>query len=299
MPTPSWNKAEASIIGSMGNQVAPPTDAQRAVDQLETFRRWFEDHGVDAQHGSGPVPRVAWVGAENAAYVKSNAMPKFIADALGGANGELFLIGRGKDGKSFAAADVLGHEFAHRITESYFADGAQVKGGFGGSGAVREHISDVFGQVLTGDRSGVIGEDLVQGGIRSMRRPNSVDSRYTGGLENPETAANVPTVLGDNGGVHLNVGPLNRAADAYQLKFGLEDLGDLYLHALQTKKIVSDTGFDALARAIWQSAKELHGESSEQAAFARTAFKDVGLDPAPLMQRMHDRVDGWLHRGMD
>lgn len=122
--------------------------------------------------------------------------------------------------RSFVLLDVCGHEVTHGVTE--FVCGMEY---YGQSGALNEHLSDVFGELiemhakkLTVDKADwVIGNGIFQPGIKG------VGIRH---MLNPGTAYNDPALgkdpqpahmrdymkmSGDNGGVHYNSGIPNRA----------------------------------------------------------------------------------------
>jgi bacillolysin len=123
-------------------------------------------------------------------------------------------------GQGWAADDVVAHEFTHAVTEHasnlfYWYQ----------AGAINEALSDIFGQLIdlttpaddAGATRWLLGENLPVGAIRSMANPNAYGQ---------------PAYLGDpywywgsadNGGVHYNSGPANRAA--YLIADGLDGSG--------------------------------------------------------------------------
>ena len=102
--------------------------------------------------------------------------------------------------------DVIAHEFTHAVTGStsqlYYS---------GESGAINEGLSDVFAACVEkniktnkGDSIWIIGEEVIEGGIRSMSNP--VCKKYHGtGWVNTSN----PNWLNDYGGVHTNSGVFN------------------------------------------------------------------------------------------
>ncbi|MCA1691498.1 MAG: M4 family metallopeptidase, partial [Actinobacteria bacterium] len=113
-------------------------------------------------------------------------------------------------GEGFFADDVVGHEFAHAVTEResnlfyYFQ-----------AGAINESLSDVFGELLDlGNGLGndspevrwIMGEDIGSGAVRNMANPPA--------FFHPDSmeSSNYWTGYGDNGGVHQNSGVNNKAA---------------------------------------------------------------------------------------
>jgi Zn-dependent metalloprotease len=138
-------------------------------------------------------------------------------------NGRQMVYGDG-DGVLFnrftAALDVIGHELAHGVTQ-YTAGLAYT----GQTGALNEHISDVFGILVkqytlrqTASQSDwIIGEGLfgpaVNGkGIRSMAAPGTAyDDPVLGRDPQPAHLRDYVVTTDDNGGVHINSGIPNHA----------------------------------------------------------------------------------------
>jgi Zn-dependent metalloprotease len=113
------------------------------------------------------------------------------------------------------ALDVIGHELTHGVVEYTAALEYQ-----GQSGALNEHIADVFGTVikqfyggqnaaqadwLIGDK--VVGTSFPGKAIRSLKDPGKA---FTGDPQ-PDNMADLYTGTNDNGGVHINSGILNKA----------------------------------------------------------------------------------------
>lgn len=123
-------------------------------------------------------------------------------------NGEQMVYGEG-----FASADdVVGHELTHGVTEfeSHLYYYMQ-------SGAINEALSDIFGEYIDltngngNDDNSVrwlMGEDVPIGAIRSMEDPTI--------FGDPDSTISdnyyCDTVYGDNGGVHINSGIVNKTA---------------------------------------------------------------------------------------
>lgn len=112
--------------------------------------------------------------------------------------------------KPFTALDVCGHEIGHAICT--YTAGLVYQNQ---SGAMNEGFSDIWGACIehyarTGSMGGtinsnvwIIGEDIVNGGLRSMSNPNN------NGDPNCYNGTNWYTGSGDSGGVHTNSGVLN------------------------------------------------------------------------------------------
>lgn len=173
-------------------------------------------------------------------------------------NGQQMVFGAG-----YAAADdVVAHELTHGITERtaqlFYVEQ---------SGAINESMSDVFGEFVDqsnrrgNDSAGVkwlIGEDLPIGAIRDMRTP----TRY----DNPDRVGSPYwySGAGDRGGVHINSGVGNKAAqllvDGGTFNgvtvpgIGIVRAGHIYYEAL-TRLMTSATDYrdlyDVLPQACW------------------------------------------------
>ncbi len=138
-------------------------------------------------------------------------------------DGERMVFGDG-DGEVFRgftqSISVIGHELAHGVTERTARLRYQ-----GQSGALNEHVSDVFGALVEQYSMGqdaesatwLIGEgvftDAVEGrAIRSMIEPGTAyDDDILGKDPQPDHFDRYIDTDEDNGGVHLNSGIPNRA----------------------------------------------------------------------------------------
>ncbi len=138
-------------------------------------------------------------------------------------DGRQMVYGDG-DGKLFnrftAALDVIGHELTHGVTQ--YSAGLSYTGQ---TGALNEHVSDVFGILVKQFTLGqsaqesdwIIGEGLfgpsVNGkGIRSMAAPGTAyDDPVLGRDPQPAHLRDYVNTTDDNGGVHINSGIPNRA----------------------------------------------------------------------------------------
>lgn len=138
-------------------------------------------------------------------------------------DGEQMVFGDG-DGQLFAsmtaAVDVMAHELTHAVTSS--ESDLEYRNQ---SGALNEHLSDVFGslvkQRLAGDTAAtadwLIGEGLLAAGVngvalRSMIAPGTAyDDPVLGKDPQPAHMDDFVVTNRDNGGVHINSGIPNRA----------------------------------------------------------------------------------------
>jgi Zn-dependent metalloprotease len=119
-----------------------------------------------------------------------------------------------------AALDIIGHELTHGVTQHAVGLGYR-----GETGALNEHISDVFGilikhyayEQLDIGSDWVIGRGLfteaVNGqGLRSLEDPGSAyDDPVLGRDPQPKHMRDYVVTAEDNGGVHINSGIPNHA----------------------------------------------------------------------------------------
>jgi Zn-dependent metalloprotease len=214
-------------------------------------------------------------------------------------SGKQMIYGDG-DGRLFTrftvALDVIGHELTHGMTQSEAALEYHDQ-----SGALNEHLSDVFGIMLKqwwlglrpSESDWIIGAGLfapgIKGkGVRSMKDPGTAyDDPLLGKDPQPDHMKNYVYGADDNGGVHVNSGILNRVF--YLVAFELEDYawkaaGRLWYRTL-TESLFPKAGFQDFANATVAMAGSLFGENGYVQMIVRSAFSDVGLQvPLTLLK---------------
>lgn len=204
------------------------------------------------------------------------------------------------------ALDVAGHEFGHGFIEK---EGPLTY--FGESGALNEHIADLFGACVEND-DWQMGEDIGLGaslgkGLRNMQDPaNGHGELLTDGLTfdawrelnkgRPYGDRIYPTKVSqkiicnasqDNGGVHLNSSIFNRfsylAATGDGLDsegVGMQQMADIYVHMMKADLYGENATFQEFRNALLvASALHLH-DHEKRDAYLRTilkAFNAVGL----------------------
>lgn len=191
--------------------------------------------------------------------------------------------------------DVIGHEMTHGVVE--YTAGLVYQGQ---SGALNEHIADVFGTVIKQHYNGqnasnanwLIGEDVVGPGfkpktgfpvaLRSLKDPGSAFN----GDPQPAHMSNYYQESGDNFGVHINSGILNKVFYLVATGQGmpLPGLGTASAGALWFKSLTAirvDTcdfaGFAAIVKIAAKAmmmGKELPADTDVLLA---EAFKSVGI----------------------
>lgn len=195
------------------------------------------------------------------------------------------------DGKMFTpfgdAADVVGHEMTHGVTERtaglrYYAQ----------SGALNESWSDVFGNLIERwdhqrknpgapdrDPGYLVGEDIFTpdtkgDALRSMSAPGT---GYPGDPQ-PAKMKDYKNTSSDNGGVHINSGIPNKAAYNIAKTIGDDKLGKIWYRA-QTKYLTSNSQFIDAANVTTQAAIDLYGATSPEVKAVRDGWTEVGLTP--------------------
>ena len=211
-------------------------------------------------------------------------------------DGERMVFGDG-DGQVFrgftGSLSVVGHELAHGVTERT----AKLRYE-GQSGALNEHVSDVFGALVEQYSMGqdavsatwLIGEgvftDLVEGrGIRSMKEPGTAyDDEILGRDPQPDHFDRYIETDDDNGGVHLNSGIPNRAFALAAIELGgfaWEEVGRIWYDVLTSGRLRANSDFRHFARETVRAAHERHGPVSREARAVEGGWAAVGLAVVP------------------
>ena len=182
--------------------------------------------------------------------------------------------------------DVVGHELTHGVT--------QAEAGLmyvGQSGALNEHMSDVFGVLVKQFALGqsareadwLVGAGLWADGVkgvalRSMAAPGTAyDDPRIGRDPQPAHMREYVDTAADNGGVHLNSGIPNHAFFLAAQAFGgyaWERAGRVWYEAL-TSRLEADADFRDAARATIDVAGTRY--DLEAAHMVRAAWSDVGV----------------------
>ena len=208
-------------------------------------------------------------------------------------DGERMVFGDG-DGEVFRgftdSLSVVGHELAHGVTEHTARLRYQ-----GQSGALNEHVSDVFGALVeqyassqdADSASWLIGEgiftDLVQGqALRSMLNPGTAyDDDVLGRDPQPDHFDRYIETDDDNGGVHLNSGIPNRAfaLAARELGgFAWEGVGRIWYDVLTSGRLRPDTDFRRFAAETVRAARERFGRDSREERAVAGGWSAVGIE---------------------
>jgi Zn-dependent metalloprotease len=207
-------------------------------------------------------------------------------------NGRQIVYGDG-DGKLFnrftAALDVIGHELTHGVTQ-YTAGLAYT----GQTGALNEHISDVFGILVkqyalaqtAAQSDWIIGEGLfgpaVNGkGIRSMAAPGTAyDDPLLGRDPQPAHLRGYVDTSDDNGGVHINSGIPNHAFYLAATALGgpaWDVAGRIWYDALF--HLPANPGFQQFADVTTGLAGMLFGANGTVQRAIQRGWAGVGVNP--------------------
>lgn len=222
-------------------------------------------------------------------------------------NGSQMTYGRpGPDSpfKTFVLLDVAGHEITHGVTE--MDSNMQYHGQ---SGALNEHLSDVFGVLIeqyskghTADQAKwLVGEgiwkDTVKGrGLRDMLNPGTAyDDPAIGKDPQPAHMKDYKKTWGDNGGVHYNSGIPNKAFATFAQSVGgkaWEDPGHIWYEArkLVAKEVGSSPSFGQFAYYTIEAAKNL-GKQSDIPKLQK-AWDGVGVKPDKLAKDTQTPASG-------
>ncbi|KAH9993013.1 Metalloprotease [Xylariaceae sp. FL0662B] len=183
--------------------------------------------------------------------------------------------------------DVIGHELTHAVTEH-----VSPLDYTGQSGALNEHLSDVFGIMIkqrveneTADKADwLIGEYCLMPGVkgvalRSMKAPGTAynDPRF-GKDPQPSNFKGYKTTTEDNGGVHIYSGIPNKAFYNVAVAFSgysWEKAGKIWWAAMQSGQVPPRCTFIQFADLTVDKAEELFGD--DDAATVRKAWNDVGV----------------------
>ena len=205
-------------------------------------------------------------------------------------NGAQMVYGDG-DGKIFnrftKAIDVIGHELTHGVTQYTAKLEYQDQ-----SGALNEHISDVFGSIVkqyslkqnATQADWLIGQGLftpkIHGvALRSMKAPGTAyDDPLIGKDPQPATMSDYNDTTEDNGGVHINSGIPNHAFYLISADIGgysWEKSGMIWYKTLDL--LEKNSNFEDMAACTLEAAGNLFGNNSAEQESVRKGWNGVGI----------------------
>jgi hypothetical protein len=277
-------EAAWTVHSADGSEVLPgrrvraagePASGDAAVDEAAT--------GIEASLDLAAAYGRASYDGNGATVVATVHYGQRYANAFWDGNQLVFGDGDGRIFDRFTKpVDVLGHEFAHGVTQHTAGLLYQEQ-----PGALNESVSDVFAacmkQRLLGQQAGeadwLIGAELFLPGVsaralRDMAAPGSAyDDPVLG--KDPQVGHLDDYVVtdDDNGGVHLNSGIPNRAFHLAATAIGgtsWEGAGRIWWAALTGGEVGQDTDFATFAAATVAAA-------GEHAAAVEEAWAEVGV----------------------
>ncbi|MFG6147870.1 M4 family metallopeptidase [Halobacillus sp. B23F22_1] len=251
----------------------PAVDAHYNSEKV--YEYYLEEHDRNSIDGEGMaiVSNVHYGEEYNNAFWNGSEM------TYGDGDGEFFV-------PLSAGLDVAAHEMAHGVTTH--TAGLKYRNQ---SGALNEAFSDIFG-ALVDENDWEIGEDIMaeeakdsgRTSLRSLSHPSKypVGEDYTpygngSGMypSHMDEYYDLPSDL-DNGGVHINSSIINHAAYLTGEQIGKEKLGQIYYRALNIY-LTPDSDFSHAREVLIQSAEDIYGEGSEEAAATEDGLNKVGI----------------------
>jgi len=274
--------------GNLWKRFAISNDSYNADQSIRLVRDYFEiEFGRDSYDGRGSdIEAITRMGrAIDLFGLKQNAAW----------DGTKFLFGSGdKDGLNgfTKAIDVIGHEYTHAVIQTT----AELDHD-GQSGALDEHLADVFGQYIevkseSGRNDFLIGESVMTPEIKATAAkkygftPEALRDMLNPerGLEpQPNEMRRIPKDYGENCypsesndqcGVHLLSGIPNRAIALAVLEIGWDKVVHV-VYDVMTERLAKNAQFSDYAREVRnECSRQL---SSSDCAAIDNAFKTVGL----------------------
>ncbi len=194
-------------------------------------------------------------------------------------NGKAMFYGNGNVGfKPLAGSmDVAGHEMTHGVVQNT----ANLKYE-GESGAINESMADIFGCMMD-STNWLIGEHVVKtnvftsGALRSLSDPHNGGNSLSDNGYQPRHMNEKYTGTGDHGGVHINSGIPNWAFYKFAIALNSKRNASRIFYRALTIYLTASSKFIDLRIAVIQAAKDLYGNSSNEATQAAIAFDAVGI----------------------
>lgn len=201
-----------------------------------------------------------------------------------------FIFGAGSDkglDNFEKALDVVGHEFTHAVIQ----ESSNLKYE-GQSGALNEHLADVFGSIINQKHNKLsnpylIGATVLFGeyaqkahALRDMMDPSKGLSPQPAHMKDLKTArfskyaeGCKPSSDNDNCGVHVLSGIPNKMSALVMSAIGIEEAGKLFYNVM-TKRLKENSNFADYRTALMEECKSM---SSDTCGIVDDALKSVGI----------------------
>lgn len=272
-----WEQRVGAPVRAEGDGPTADGDVNDAYDHAGTVRDYFATvHGRASIDGMG-LPLILNV---HYGIKYLNAFWDGDEMTFGDGDGRVFV--------GFAQSlDVVAHELGHGVTQ--YACALEYRGQ---SGALNEHLSDVWGSAITQWANGedvatadwLIGDEIMAPGLegqalRSMKAPGTAyDNPLMGKDPQPAHMRDYDTSPADNGGVHINSGIPNRAFYLAATRIGTPAAAAIWYAGMTD--LAPTARFNDAVTAMSAAARTLGGDGSvpadaENAVLA--AFGEVGL----------------------
>jgi Zn-dependent metalloprotease len=294
-----WNKGSRVLKnGKKSGPMSPILISQDAHDvskNLTITEKFFRERfGIDSYDNEGsPIEAIVRVGRMGVGSWHMDFL-NVRENATWSPRSKVFMFGVG-DEKTLSgypkALDVIAHEYTHAIDNS----SANLRYE-GQTGALKEHIADIFGQMVQVANGGpddyLWGENVASKEILaniSKHRKNPVlalrdlYSPERGIVSQPTMMRSIPEKFGpncvptsdnDKCGVHLLSGIPSQAVSMITLKLGWEKVGKILFNVL-TKRLQRDSDFADYAKQ-WRA--ECHSQlSADECQVVNDSFEGVGL----------------------
>jgi Zn-dependent metalloprotease len=272
------------VVRAEGGPAVGDAAADEAFDGLgATYTLWYDVYQRDSIDDSGlPLDAIIHYGDRY-----DNAFWDGQRMVFGDGDGELF-------NRFTIALDVIGHELAHGVVETtanlnYWQQ----------SGALNEHVADVFGSLVKQYKEGQSAEqadwligaglltDKVEGtgdqpaALRSMAAPGTAfDDDVLGKDPQPDHMDRFVETTQDNGGVHINSGIPNKAFHTVAMELGgnaWEKAGAIWYSALRDPRIKPTARFLTFAKATGRASNRMYGDGSPESKTVANGWKAVGI----------------------
>ncbi|UQA54838.1 M4 family metallopeptidase [Polyangium aurulentum] len=310
-------------IGTFNNNNTPSSNTgngttSRYTDTDNTWDSAAQKAGVDAHWGATQVYDY-YKSVHGRNGINGVGGPGATASAVGGValitskvhygssynnaywNGSWMTYGDG-DGSTFSplvSLDICGHEMTHGVITATANLTYQ-----GESGALNEGIADIFGAMVEAYAKGgvtaktwKIGEEVftpsngTNDALRYMDNPHLAGNSGFTADDDPDHYTERYTGTGDNGGVHINSGIVNKmfhllVAGGSHHKggsmtgIGADPAAKIVYRALTTY-MTQSTNFAGARLAMEKAATDLHGAGSAQLTAVSTAWYLCGVGAAP------------------